>query len=142
MKRKHLTETLACPEERLFVISNTTSLSFALERIGPLATIIITVFYLLVLYLIKTKNNTFQILEIIILNKKNTILNMKIFKIVYKSTYEEYIGTSSEFAIYPSLRHRKIFIEFWLSAILRWLIAYPVVRSTMCFNSMDLCIAK
>jgi hypothetical protein len=34
---------------------------------------------------------------------------MKIFKIVYKSTYEEYIGIFSEFAIYPSLRHRKIF---------------------------------
>jgi hypothetical protein len=32
-------------------ISNTTGLSFALERIGPLAAIIITVFYLLVLYL-------------------------------------------------------------------------------------------
>jgi hypothetical protein len=34
---------------------------------------------------------------------------MKIFKIVGKSTKEENLGTSSEFAIYPSLRHRKIF---------------------------------
>jgi hypothetical protein len=40
-----------CPQERLVIISYTTSLSFALERIGPLATIIIIVFYLLVLYL-------------------------------------------------------------------------------------------
>ena len=40
-----------CPQERLVIISNTTGLSFAVERIGPLAAIIITVFYLLVLYL-------------------------------------------------------------------------------------------
>jgi hypothetical protein len=38
-----------CPQKRLVIISNTTGLSFALERIGPLAAII-TVFYLLVLY--------------------------------------------------------------------------------------------
>jgi hypothetical protein len=36
----------------LVIISYTTGLSFALERIGPLAAIIITVFYLLVLYLL------------------------------------------------------------------------------------------
>jgi hypothetical protein len=35
----------------LVIISNTTGLSFALERIGPLTAIIITVFYLLVFYL-------------------------------------------------------------------------------------------
>jgi hypothetical protein len=35
----------------LVIISNTSGLSFALERIGPLAAIITTVFYLLVLYL-------------------------------------------------------------------------------------------
>jgi hypothetical protein len=57
MKRKHLTETPVCPQERLFIISNTTGLSFALKRIGPLAAIIITVFYLLVLYL-STLSNT------------------------------------------------------------------------------------
>jgi hypothetical protein len=51
MKRKHSTETLVCPQERLVIISYTISLSFALERIGPLAIIIITVFYLLILYL-------------------------------------------------------------------------------------------
>jgi hypothetical protein len=51
MKRKHLTEIPMCPRERLVIISYTTGLSFALERIGPLTAIIITVFYLLVLYL-------------------------------------------------------------------------------------------
>jgi hypothetical protein len=48
---KALDEIPVCPQERLVIISNTTSLSFALERIGPLATIITIVFYLLVLYL-------------------------------------------------------------------------------------------
>jgi hypothetical protein len=51
MKRKLLTETPVCPQERLVIISYTTGLSFALERIGPLAVITIIVFYLLVLYL-------------------------------------------------------------------------------------------
>jgi hypothetical protein len=50
MKQKHLTETPVCPQECLFIISNTTGLSFALERIEPLTSIIIIVFYLLVLY--------------------------------------------------------------------------------------------
>jgi hypothetical protein len=51
MKRKHSTETPVCPQERLVIISYTTGLSFALERIGPLAAIIIIVLYLLILYL-------------------------------------------------------------------------------------------
>jgi hypothetical protein len=45
-----------CPQEHLVIISYTTGLSFALERIGPLAAIIITVFYLLVLYLLALSN--------------------------------------------------------------------------------------
>ena len=45
-----------CPQERLVIISKTTGLSFAPERIGPLAAIIITVFYLLVLYLFAISN--------------------------------------------------------------------------------------
>ena len=45
-----------CPQERLVIISNTTGLSFAIERIGPLAAIIITIFYLLVLYLSAISN--------------------------------------------------------------------------------------
>jgi F0F1-type ATP synthase assembly protein I len=51
MKRKRLTETPVCPQERLVIISYTTSLSFALKRIGLLTTIIVIIFYLLVLYL-------------------------------------------------------------------------------------------
>jgi hypothetical protein len=51
MKRKHSTETPVCPQERLVIISYTTGLSFALERIGTLVAIIIIAFYLLVLYL-------------------------------------------------------------------------------------------
>jgi hypothetical protein len=50
MKRKHSTENLVCPQERLVIVRYTTGLSFALERIGPLAAIIIIVFYLLLLY--------------------------------------------------------------------------------------------
>ena len=48
---KALDEILVCPQERLVIIGKTTGLSFAIERIGPLAAIIITAFYLLVLYL-------------------------------------------------------------------------------------------
>jgi hypothetical protein len=56
MKRKLLTETPVCPRERLVIISYTTGLSFASERIGPLAAIIITIFYLLALYLFALPN--------------------------------------------------------------------------------------
>jgi hypothetical protein len=56
MKQKHLTETPVCPRERLVIISYTTGLSFAIERIGPLAAIIIIVFYLLILYLLALPN--------------------------------------------------------------------------------------
>jgi hypothetical protein len=52
MKRKLSTETLVCPQECLVIISYTTGLSFALERIGPLAAITIIVFiYLYFIYL-------------------------------------------------------------------------------------------
>jgi hypothetical protein len=54
---KALDEIPVCPWERLVIISNTTGLSFALERIGPLAEIIITVFYLLILYLSALSKN-------------------------------------------------------------------------------------
>jgi hypothetical protein len=56
MKRKHLTETPVCPREHLVIISYTTGLSFALERIGPLAAIITIVFYLSALYLFALPN--------------------------------------------------------------------------------------
>jgi hypothetical protein len=60
----------------------------------------------------KNKNNTFQNFGRYYFKLKSTILDMRIFKIVYelkKSTKEEYTGISSEVAIYSSLRHRKIF---------------------------------
>jgi hypothetical protein len=56
MKRKLSTENLVCLQERLVIISYTTSLSFALERIGSLAAITIIVFYLLVLSLFALPN--------------------------------------------------------------------------------------
>jgi hypothetical protein len=56
MKRKHSTKTPVCPQERVVIISYTTGLSFALERIGPLVAIIIIVFYLLILYLLALPN--------------------------------------------------------------------------------------
>jgi hypothetical protein len=56
MKRKHSIETPVCHQERLVIISYTTGLSFAPKRIGPLAEIIIIVFYLLILYLLALPN--------------------------------------------------------------------------------------
>jgi hypothetical protein len=56
MKRKLLTETPVCHRERLVIISYTTGLSFVSERIGPLAAIITTIFYLLALYLFALPN--------------------------------------------------------------------------------------
>jgi hypothetical protein len=56
MKQKLSTETPMRPQERLVIISYTTGLSFALERIGPLAEITIIVFHLLVLYLLALPN--------------------------------------------------------------------------------------
>jgi hypothetical protein len=54
---KELDEIPVCPQQRLVIISNTTGLSFALERIGTLAAIIIIVFYFLVLYLSALSKN-------------------------------------------------------------------------------------
>jgi hypothetical protein len=56
MKRKLSTETPVCPQECLVIISYIIGLSFALERIGPLAAITIIVFYLLILYLLALPN--------------------------------------------------------------------------------------
>jgi hypothetical protein len=53
---KALDEIPVCPQKCLVIISNTTGLSFALERIGPLAAIIITIYYFLVLYLSALSN--------------------------------------------------------------------------------------
>ena len=51
-----------CPQEHFAIISKQTGLSFVLKWIGPLAAIIITVFYLLVFHLSaisKTSKNLF-----------------------------------------------------------------------------------
>jgi hypothetical protein len=56
MKQKLSIETPVCPQERLVIISYTTDLSFALERIRPLAAITITIFYLIILYLFALPN--------------------------------------------------------------------------------------
>jgi hypothetical protein len=56
MKRKLLTEIPVCPRERLIIISYTTDLCFAKERIGPLAVIVTTVFYSFTLYLFALPN--------------------------------------------------------------------------------------
>jgi hypothetical protein len=56
MKRKLLTETPVSPRECLVIISYRTGLSFAEERIGPLAAIITTIFYLFTLYLFALPN--------------------------------------------------------------------------------------
>jgi hypothetical protein len=56
MKQKLSIETPVCPQERLVIISYTTGLSFALERIGPLAAFTIIVFYLFILYLLALPN--------------------------------------------------------------------------------------
>src|SRR3954452_17228020 len=56
MKRKHLTESPVCPQERLSIISRSTGLSFVLKRIGPLGVIIIAAFYLLAFYLFAISN--------------------------------------------------------------------------------------
>jgi hypothetical protein len=58
MKQKLSTETPVCPQERLVIIHYINGLSFALERIGPLAAVTIIVFYLLVLYLLALPNTT------------------------------------------------------------------------------------
>jgi hypothetical protein len=52
MKRKLLTETSRVSSRTFGYYKNTTGLSFAEERIGPLAAIATTVFYLLALYLL------------------------------------------------------------------------------------------
>src|SRR3954447_584797 len=45
-----------CPQERLFIISRTTGLSFVLKMIGPLTAIIIAALYLLAFYLFAISN--------------------------------------------------------------------------------------
>ena len=54
---KALDVTPVCPRECLVFISKLTGLSFALERIGPLAATVISAFYILVFYLSAISKN-------------------------------------------------------------------------------------
>ena len=55
---KVLDVTPVCPRERLVIISKLTGLSFALERIGPLAAFVAALVYLLALFLSAVSNTT------------------------------------------------------------------------------------
>ena len=66
---KALDKIPMCPQERLVIISTPAVLSFALKRIGPLAAIIITVFYLLVLYLFAILNTPETCLLVFTVNR-------------------------------------------------------------------------
>jgi hypothetical protein len=94
MKRKHLTETPVCPRERLVIISYTTGLSFALERIRPLAAIIITIFYLIILYLLalpNTPENLFVSIyseSLIKMTRQHLLLLVGFDTLIYRKYYD------------------------------------------------------
>jgi hypothetical protein len=94
MKRKLLTETPVCPRERLVIISYTTGLSFAKERIGPLAAIITTIFYLLTLYLLvlpNTPENPFASIcseSLIKTTHQHLLLLVGFDTLIYKKYYD------------------------------------------------------
>jgi hypothetical protein len=94
MKQKLLTETPVCPRERFVIISYTTGLSFAKERIGPLAAIVTTIFYLLVLYLFvlpNTPENPFASIYIETLIKatnQHLLLLVGFNTLIYRKYYD------------------------------------------------------
>jgi hypothetical protein len=82
-----------CPQERLVIISYITGLSFALERIGPLASITFIVFYLLVLYLLalpNTPENPFASIysESLIKSLVNTFCSLLGSTLIYQKYYD------------------------------------------------------
>jgi hypothetical protein len=109
MKRTHLTETPVCPRECLVIISYTTGFYFALERIGPLTAIIITVFYLLVLYLLalpNTPENPFASIysESVIKTCQHLLLLVGFDTLVYRKYYDTppyTCGSSRHMAVVP-----------------------------------------
>jgi hypothetical protein len=116
MKRKHLTETPVSPRERLAIISYTTGLSFALERIGPLAAIIIIVFYLIVLYLFalpNTPENPFASIyseSLIKTTCQHLLLLIGFDTLIYRKYYDTppiLVGhqASSIFLLQPLIKH-------------------------------------
>jgi hypothetical protein len=121
MKRKLLTETPVCPRECLVIISYTTGLSFAEERIGPLAAIVTTIFYLLALYLLalpNTPKNLFASIyseSLIKTTHQHLLLFVGFDTLIYRKYYDtptilvghhspiliivEYVGVNMDFQI-------------------------------------------
>jgi hypothetical protein len=93
MKRKLLIETPVCPRECLVIISYTTGLSFAEERIGPLAAIITTIFCLLALYLLllpNTPENPFATIyseSLIEITHQHLLLLVGFDTLIYRKRY-------------------------------------------------------
>jgi hypothetical protein len=87
-------ETPVCPQERLVIISYTTGLSFALERIGPLVAITIIVFYLLILYLLalpNTPKNSFASIyskSLIKTTCQHLLLLVRFDTLIYRKYYD------------------------------------------------------
>jgi hypothetical protein len=103
-----------CPQECLVIISYITGLSFALERIGPLAAIIIIVFYLLVLYLLalpNTPENLFASIYSESLIKtacQHLLLLVGFDTLIYRKYYDTphiFVGHQ---AFHPSFQHTLI----------------------------------
>jgi hypothetical protein len=132
MKRKHLTETLVCPWERLVIISYTTGLSFALERIGPLVAIIITVFYLIILYLLALQNtpeNLFASIysESLIKTTRQHLLLLVVFDTLI---YRKYYDTSLYLWVIRPMIHLKRIYNFWCSMLV--LTPFSLCFVTLC----------
>jgi hypothetical protein len=109
MKRKLLTETPVCPRERLVIISYTTVLSFAKERIGPLAAIVTPIFYLFALYLFalpNTPENSFASIyseALIKTTSQHLLLLVGFDTLIYRKYYPLYlwvISTPSHFSFH------------------------------------------
>jgi hypothetical protein len=94
MKRKLLTETPMCPRECLVIISYTTDLSFAEDRIVPLAAIVTTIFYLPALYLLALPNapkNLFASIyseSLIKTNHQHLLLLVGFDTLIYRKYYD------------------------------------------------------
>jgi hypothetical protein len=153
MKQKLSTETPVCPQERLVIISYTTGLSFALERIGPLAAIIIIVFYLLVLYLLalpNTPENPFASIYSESLIKtacQHPLLLVGFNTVIYRKYYDTppilvghqlamlvsgwmqlYQGMSPWSLISLDLKRRQHLEKYWV-------VSFFGIRNTSCFQA-------
>jgi hypothetical protein len=131
MKRKLLTETHVCPRERLVIISYTTGLSFAEERIGPLAVIVITVFYLLALYLLalpNTPENLFASIyseTLIKTTYQHLLLLVGFDTLIYRKYYDTspiLVGHQALlFSLtYQVMQHPTLYVGLHLSQLFMW----------------------